>query len=196
MLSPASLGQQWQVTQSVTMQPLSSTADTSHQPQTLLAAWSVNAERLDLAGLTPTGQTLLTLSYNGTKLSENTSSLLPKEVSGRDILTQLQLAYWPPRVIHQALADSGWGLKVTELKVTGNRQLYWGQQLALTITVSRGNATNRSLESITIVNHLRGYQLQIQTLSREYLETTHSKSKINNTKINNTKSKTENTESP
>ncbi|WP_439136222.1 DUF3261 domain-containing protein [Pseudomaricurvus sp.] len=163
LLSPASLGQQWQLTQSVSIAPLSAATD-NRQPQTLLAAWSVTEERLDLAGLTLMGQTLLTLSYDGDNFSESTSPLLPDEVSGRDILTQIQLAYWPVDVIQKALAGSDW-----TLEATGDRILYLGQKPALTIAIADGNKTDTPLESITITNHLMHYQLQIQTLTREKL---------------------------
>lgn len=165
LLSPASLEQQWQVTQSVTLRPLSTGADNGYPSQTLLAAWSVTPERLDLAGLTPMGQTLLTLGYDGTKLSEFTSPLLPEEVSGRDILTQIQLAYWPVNTIQQALAGSDW-----QLEAAGDRILYFRQRPAMTIAISHGNQSDTALESISITNHLMHYQLEIQTLTREKLE--------------------------
>lgn len=165
LLSPASLEQQWQVTQSVTLRPLSTGADNGYPSQTLLAAWSVTPERLDLAGLTPMGQTLLTLGYDGTKLSEFTSPLLPEEVSGRDILTQIQLAYWPVDTIQQALAGSDW-----QLEAAGDRILYFRQRPAMTIAISHGNQSDTALESISITNHLMHYQLEIQTLTREKLE--------------------------
>lgn len=165
LLSPASLEQQWQVTQSVTLRPLSTGADNGYPSQTLLAAWSATPERLDLAGLTPMGQTLLTLGYDGTKLSEFTSPLLPEEVSGRDILTQIQLAYWPVNTIQQALAGSDW-----QLEAAGDRILYFRQRPAMTIAISHGNQSDTALESISITNHLMHYQLEIQTLTREKLE--------------------------
>lgn len=165
LLSPASLEQQWQVTQSVTLRPLSTGADNGYPSQTLLAAWSVTPERLDLAGLTPMGQTLLTLGYDGMELSEFTSPLLPEEVSGRDILTQIQLAYWPVDTIQQALAGSDW-----QLEAAGDRILYFRQRPAMTIAISHGNQSDTALESISITNHLMHYQLEIQTLTREKLE--------------------------
>lgn len=165
LLSPASLGEQWQVTQSVTLRPLSAPAGSDTQIQTLLAAWSVTPERLNLAGLTPMGQTLLTLGYDGMALSEFTSPLLPEAVSGRDILNQIQMAYWPVSTIQQVLAGSDW-----QLEDAGDRILYFRQRPAMTIAISHGNQTDTALEFISITNHLMHYQLEIQTLTREKLE--------------------------
>lgn len=167
LLSPATFGQQWQVTQSVTLQPLAGDDSAPHRSgQTLLAAWSVSPARLDFAGLTPTGQTLLTLSYDGQQLTETTSPLLPKEVSGRDILAQLQLAYWPLNSIQQALSGSPWSLRQVN---PGRRELWLNGQLALDLQISPPGPSGQPLESIIITHPLRGYQLKIQTISRETL---------------------------
>jgi hypothetical protein len=171
LLPPAALGQQWQLTQSVTFTPLNPKAKA--QAHTLLAAWSVDDQRLDLAGLTLAGQTLLTLSYDGQEFNNDRSPLLPPEVSPRDILTQLQLAYWPLDSFDQALSHSQW-----RLEQHGNvRQLYWQQRLVITLTRSPHAAVNTSvghnresaLESFTLIHHLLQIQLRIQTLTRENL---------------------------
>ncbi|GAB3092123.1 hypothetical protein GCM10027217_02660 [Pseudomaricurvus hydrocarbonicus] len=167
LLSPATFGQQWQVTQSVTLQPLARDDRAPHRSgQTLLAAWSVSPARLDFAGLTPTGQTLLTLSYDGQQLTGTTSPLLPKEVSGRDILAQLQLAYWPLHSIQQALSGSPWSLRQVN---PGRRELWLNGQLTLDLQISPTGPSGQPLESIIITHPLRGYQLKIQTISRETL---------------------------
>lgn len=175
LLPPAALGQQWQVTQSVSMSPLAATALTpaaqhDQVPHTLLAAWSVTPARVDLAGLTLSGQTLLTLSYDGRELRSHRSPLLPAEVSPRDILVQLQLSYWPLDTIHQALSGSPWRM-VQEHNL---RQLFLHQRLALTIErdpdAALGQSDGGVLESVTLRHHLMHYQLQIQTLTREAID--------------------------
>lgn len=168
LLPPAELGQQWQLTQSVTLTPLRPVS--GQVPQTLLAAWSVNREHLHLAGLTPAGQTLLTLSYDGNTLSSQISPLLPPEVSPRDILVQLQLSYWPLDSITRALAGTPW-----HMRQQGEvRELWLQQRRVLTIHRSAdttlGHSDSGALESISLTHHLMQYQLQIHTLSREAID--------------------------
>lgn len=174
LLPPAELGRQWQLTQSVTMIPLQEGhRQTSH---TLLAAWSVTAGRLDLAGLTPAGQTLLTVSYDGRELHSQRSPLLPGEVSPRDILVQLQLSYWPLDSISRALAGTPWRVE----EANGVRQLWRRQHKVLSIerqillehsaNTALGHSKSGALESVTLTHHQMHYQLQIQTLTREALD--------------------------
>ena len=103
---------------------------TADAEQVMLAAWVVSAERLDLVGLTPTGQRLLSLSYDGREFSEDYSLLLREPIPGRMILSHLQLAHWPERSVEQGLTNTPWRMNV----VNGQRQFFIGRQQIMTIT--------------------------------------------------------------
>ena len=53
------------------------------------------------------GQRMLTLRYDGVKLVEHRNPVLPREVRGADILTDVQMALWPVGAVRAAL-PGGW----------------------------------------------------------------------------------------
>jgi hypothetical protein len=72
----------------------------------LEAALEVDATQLNLVGLAM-GQRVMTLSYDGVKLSTWRHALLPQQVQGEDVLEDIQLTYWPTDAIRAAL-PAGW----------------------------------------------------------------------------------------
>ncbi len=183
LLAPSELQQHWQVTQTVTLQPLPTSSDPQTSPgrPPLLAVWSVTDERLDLAGLTLSGQTLLTLTYQARQgqagqLSEQSTDLLPAGVSGRDILSQIQLAYWPLSALQNALRTSPWQLR--EIPGADNRQqrqLYlpslgqpWDNSQPV-LSIAHWPNAGQQPGKVTIIHHLQHWQLDIDTLSIENL---------------------------
>lgn len=56
------------------------------------------------------GTRLFSLKYDGTRLDEQRSPMLPAEVQGADILSDLQLALWPAEAVRRALPE-GWQLR-------------------------------------------------------------------------------------
>ncbi len=189
LLPPAALGQHLQLTQSVTLaiDPHSKVQTPQMPPLedlplTLLAVWSVDEKGLNFAGLTPAGQVLMTLQYDGERFSESYSPLLYlsnsdaiKNIPGREILAQLQLCYWPLQVIEQYLENSPWRIITTE----HGRALYLGKQLALDIRLSpiaispnstvASNKPSDLNEHIEITNTLMRNKLTITTLTRAVL---------------------------
>ena len=189
LLPPAALGQHLQLTQSVTLaiDPRSKVqteqlARLEEQPLTLLAVWSVDEQGLNFAGLTPAGQILMTLQYDGEEFSESYSPLLylskadaVKDIPGREILAQLQLCYWPLQVIEQHLENSPWHIITTE----HGRALYLAEQIVLDIRLSpvalSANSTATSNkpsglnEHIEITNTVMRNKLTITTLARAVL---------------------------
>ena len=194
LLPPAALGQHLQLTQSVTLaiDPHSKVqteqlARLEDQPLTLLAVWSVDEQGLNFAGLTPAGQVLMTLQYDGERFSESYSPLLylstadaVKDIPGREILAQLQLCYWPLPVIEQHLENSPWRIITTE----HGRALYLAEQIVLDIRLSpialppvalsaNSTATNNKPsglnEHIEITNTIMRNKLTITTLARAVL---------------------------
>lgn len=88
LLPPATLGADIYATQQLRFTH-------NQQEQTLLAAITVDARHLRLLGLTPQGQRLINIDYDGSTVQSEQSSHLPFTVSARAVLQQLQLAYWP-----------------------------------------------------------------------------------------------------
>ena len=58
------------------------------------AVLDIGPDSLTLIGMA-FGQRILTLRYDGTRLVESRSPMLPREVLGADVLSDLQLALWP-----------------------------------------------------------------------------------------------------
>lgn len=189
LLPPVTLGQHLQLTQSVTLtiDPRSKVQTEQmilleDQPLTLLAVWSVDEQGLNFVGLTPAGQVLMTLQYDGEQFNENYSPLLylskadaVKDIPGREILAQLQLCYWPLQVIEQHLENSPWHIITTK----HGRALYLAKQLVLDIRLSPialpANSTATSSkpsdlnEHIEITNTIMRNKLTITTLTRAVL---------------------------
>lgn len=103
LFNPADLGQDIQLTQIVTSQ-------VNDFPQVMLAAWSIENGKMNLVGLTVTGQEILRLQYDGKTLTEQYSSLLTIPINGRMVISQIQFAYWPFDKIQQQLKGTDWKL--------------------------------------------------------------------------------------
>lgn len=154
LLAPGSLDRAVQISQKVTI-------TFEDQSRTFLGAWAVGPERLDFVGLTPSGQNLMTLSYDGREFSESYSPVLTEAIPGRDVLGQLQLAHWPVADVQQALAESAWKLESEGPR----RHLYYRDHLILSIDASYTAGDFSSLPAaIRITSHVAPYRLEVQTL--------------------------------
>lgn len=101
-LSPASLGTDLALQQRLTI-------DTPAGTQQLDALLEVDATTVRLAVLA-LGQTLLQLEWDGSRLEQSRSPVLPAFVSGERTLSDLQLMLWPADAIQSALPP-GWTLE-------------------------------------------------------------------------------------
>ncbi|MEX1032917.1 MAG: DUF3261 domain-containing protein [Cellvibrionaceae bacterium] len=154
LLPPADLGKHVQLSQRVMV----TFAD---QSQTFLGAWVASAERLDFVGLTPSGQRLLSLSYDSQHFSEHYSSLMEDPIPGREVLSHLQLANWPRASIERQLEMTDWRLAQSD----GERRLYFKDNLILTITASYTEDDDGKLPAaIRIRSHVAPYVLEVETL--------------------------------
>lgn len=154
LLSPESFGQQVQLTQRVSV-------EFDGERRTFLAAWAVAGDQLNFAGLTPSGQRLMTLSYGSNGFTEDYSALLEESLPGREVLTHLQLAHWPLGVIEEALAGSPWKINQTP----SQRQLYFRGRLALSIIAEYQSGDAAQTPSpIRILSHFAPMALDVETL--------------------------------
>lgn len=160
LLPPADLGYRLQLSQRVEV-------IVDGESRTFLAAWRATPERLDFVGLTPTGQRLLTLAYDGEQFTEDYSELLPEPIPGRDVLTQLQLAHWPLASIKRNLAGTDWRMEA----VAAERRLYFRDHLIFTIAATYPDGASypdsdysRPPASIHIESRVAPFELMVETL--------------------------------
>lgn len=154
LLPPESFGRDLQVSQRVTL-------EFEGEGQVFLAAWAVTGRELNFAGLTPSGQGLMTLSYGSEGFRESYSALVEEDLPGRQVLSHLQLAHWPLDAISEALGQGPWQIRQTG----GQRELYLQGRLALSIAADYQQGETAQLPSIIrIHSHLMPMTLEVQTL--------------------------------
>ena len=129
--------------------------------------WAVNKDTVSLVGLSPTGQRLLTLSYDGIIFKEEYSNLLEEKIPGRAVMSYMQLAHWPKESINKALAKSEWSVKFSLKK----RSLSYNGRHVLDILFENSDDKNISSlqthypKKIQIISSVMALQLDIEMLS-------------------------------
>lgn len=146
-LSPASLRATIELQQHLTI-------DRNGKIDELDSALEVDPTELDLVGLA-FGQRVVSLSYDGTKLTTWRHVMLPQQVKAEDILEDLQLTLWPIEAIQSAL-PSGWRIEDHELQ----RDLYLGDELICTIVYTR---MPRWGGTVLLENFRYHYKIKIQS---------------------------------
>ena len=94
LLSPALLGSSWAATQTINSQ-------LNGKANNLLIALSINPNEIDLVGLSSMGQRLISVHYDGSKITASQSQWLNIPIAAETVLSQLQLAYWPLTALKQ-----------------------------------------------------------------------------------------------
>lgn len=69
---------------------------------------NVTPDELTVVGITALGLRAFTLKYNGTDLQEQRATAMPAAIEGRQLLNDVQLAFWPLSVLQSALRPAGW----------------------------------------------------------------------------------------
>lgn len=146
-LSPAAFPQSISLQQHVEVQQGGKTVEFE-------AVLDVNPEEVTLVGLA-FSQRVFTLKYDGRKLQESRSRMLPREVQAADVLSDLQLALWPVEVVRAAL-PAGWTLQDT----ANERVLSESDTVRTTIGYS---ATPRWSGNISLTNKQYDYKLLIKS---------------------------------
>ena len=122
------------------------------------AVLDIGPDSLTLVGMA-FGQRILTLRYDGTRLVESRSPMLPREVLGADVLSDLQLALWPVNAVRAAL-PTGYTLR----DASGVRVLSMGDEEIATISY---DGSPRWIGRVTVVNKQFAYRLVIQSAAAE-----------------------------
>ena len=122
------------------------------------AVLDIGPDSLTLVGMA-FGQRILTLRYDGVRLIESRSPMLPREVLGADVLSDLQLALWPEAIVRAALPP-GWTLRDSD----GLRVLWMGDEEIATITY---DGSPRWIGHVTVNNKQFAYRLVIESAAAE-----------------------------
>ena len=146
-LSPASFGTTVSLQQHVHVEYAGRDAD-------LDALLDISPDSLTLVGLT-LGRRVMTLRFDGTRLTEERHPLVPGEVQGADILTDMQLALWPVDAVRGGL-PSPWSVE----ELAGTRLFSVGGRRAIEITYE---GTPRWSGTVTLRDLLSGYRLVVQS---------------------------------
>jgi hypothetical protein len=150
-LSPASFGRALSLQQQVHVEYVDRTVDFD-------AALDIAPDSLTLVGMA-LGQRMLTLRYNGVELRETRNPMLPHDVRGADILTDMQMALWPGDAVRAALPP-GWTLTDSDTL----RTLFKDEQPQVTIAY---DATPRWAARVTMRNLRYDYRLVIRSVAAE-----------------------------
>lgn len=100
LLSPASLGRSVYAQQQLE-------AEFNGQIWQMQGALEVTPHSVRMVGLTPFGQRLITLVWDGQQLQQERAAYLPQTVQGERILSDVQLMYWPAPAL-RAVLPPGW----------------------------------------------------------------------------------------
>jgi len=150
-LAPSELGTSIALQQHLTIERNGKTDE-------LDAALEVDAQRLQLVGLA-FGQRVLSLTYDGTHMTEWRHFMLPAQVRAEDILEDMQLTLWPLEAIRQAL-PAGWTVEDQGMQ----RKLYRDEALICTIHYS---SMPRWSGTVQLENWRYHYRITIVSLAND-----------------------------
>jgi hypothetical protein len=148
-LAPRTLGRRVEQRQEVTI------ASHGHT-RAFQAALKVASKDLTMIGLTAIGQRLFTLSWNGRATRFKSRFAQPDHFDPKQVLADLELAYWPLPVLRAALPNN------LRLQAIGTARLLWRGDTLLWFAASNG--PKRWASPMTIYNARSGYRLHIRPL--------------------------------
>lgn len=122
------------------------------------AVLDIAPDSLTLVGMA-FGQRMLTLRYNGVTLDEKRHPMLPPNVRGADILTDVQMALWPAEAVRAAL-PAGWTLTDSDTLRTLSKD-------ALTMVTISYDAAPHWIALVTLRNVRYEYRLVIRSVMED-----------------------------
>lgn len=123
----------------------------------LRTAIQVNTDRLDVVGVTATGQRLFSASWDGKTIDAQRSPFVPDKLDPERVLADLQLALWPLPAVQTAFRERG--LTVTE-PFAGVRRMTRGDTLLAEVHYA---STDPWAGRLWFVNFEFDYSLTIDT---------------------------------
>jgi hypothetical protein len=150
LLPPSEAGFEASLTQEVSFERGTTRFDST-------AIVDVSSTEVVLVGLSPFGTRMLSLIWDGKKLTQERDSSIPKELPLEFILRDIQLASWPAAAVQAALPGPAWTLR----DAASERILLKDGQVVVRI---RYGGADR-LHSDLVFEHLGlGYLLRIHSL--------------------------------
>ena len=133
------------------------TLEAKGQQRQFLVVSRLQPTAVDMVALMPTGQRLMTLTYDGETLQQQ--QLTQISLPGEDILAILQFSLWPKTSVKQHYAENaGWFVTIEADK----RQLTKNAKLLLEVSYSEpGQQTE---EQLIVKNFIGNYRVLITTL--------------------------------
>jgi hypothetical protein len=148
-LAPATLGESLSLQQHLTVQR----AGHTYGLDTVL---QINPQQLDLIGLA-FGQRVMTLHYDGKTLQTWRHPRMPPQISGENVLEDIELTLWPAHAIRAAL-PAGWQIEDQQ-----NRRVLSLNQVPIVIIDYVDTSGRRWGAKVVLTNLRYHYQLTIQS---------------------------------
>jgi len=142
-LAPASLGRELAVVQQLDVQA-------AGQARSLEVALEADTQSVRMAFL-QLGQTVARLEWDGRQLEQSLAPGWPKVVSAEQVLSDLQLVWWPATAVRAGIAP-GWQLAETPQ----TRELSYEGRLVTSVR-------KLAPEHVELVQHSQGYTVQVHT---------------------------------
>lgn len=146
-LAPATLGKSISLQQHLTVQHPGRTDE-------LDTVLQINSHQLDLVGLM-LGHRIMTIHYDGKTLQTWRDPRLPPQISGQNVLEDIELTLWPVDVIRQAL-PIGWSIKSYQKQ----RIILLDNKIMMIIYYPNGQS---NINTVILKNLRYHYQLTIQS---------------------------------
>lgn len=118
----------------------------------MLCVLELGSGGLAFASFTQIGQPLFSIAYGEDGMIFDRGALRDGAVDARQVLADLQLAYWPDASQQAALDGTRWRLETTD----GSRRLYYDGVLRVELRTDGG--------SQVISNQIAGYELSLREL--------------------------------
>ncbi|UPW19349.1 DUF3261 domain-containing protein [Agarivorans sp. TSD2052] len=135
---------------------------TDVQNQQFIFDLKVSSQLIELIALDGFSTPLFKISFDGQKLLEHT--FVPSIDAGmaQFILADLQLAYWPVKVLNQQLKADGWRVEEFSCEQAVRcRQVYWQEKPVSQVVFETDDPWKGN---VTLINRLANYQIDISTL--------------------------------
>jgi len=126
---------------------------------TLRCIVTVEADVLQVVGLTASGQRVFSLRYDGAQIDGERSPFAPEQIDPQHILADIQLAFWPLAPVAAAAAERGW--QVSEPR-PGLRRVTGNGRIVAEVHYADADPWNGRL---WLSNFVAGYSLDIRTRS-------------------------------
>lgn len=142
-LAPASLDRELAVVQQLDVQA-------AGQSRSLEVALEADAQSVRMAFM-QLGQTVARLEWDGLRLEQSLAPGWPKVVSAEQVLSDLQLVWWPAAAVREALSP-GWQLAES----TQARELSYQGRAVVSVR-------KLAPDHVELVQHRQGYTVQVHT---------------------------------